>query len=202
MILDSIPWKEELHSLIGQLTSTALPFEYDEDDRSDFFIERALIYSAFVARLLLDAKKTTDSINDYCMPVGSIPNKLENPEYVSPLLRRFPEHNYYDFENETALSVPCRRILNQIIHSFVIPAFEVDETGTVLGFFVTSDKSANKQLYHIKLECWVKYLEMIVNDDITTIDAHLGVRTFSWTTRPYNPGPFCTRSDSASPVSA
>lgn len=57
MILDSIPWKEELHSLIGQLTSTALPFEYDEDDRSDFLIERALIYSAFVARLLLDAKK-------------------------------------------------------------------------------------------------------------------------------------------------
>lgn len=29
-----------------------------------------------------------------------------------------------------------------------------------------------------------------------------GVRTFSWTTRPYSPGPFCTRSDSASPVSA
>ena len=136
------------------------------------------------------------------MPVGSIPNKLENPEYASPLLRRFLEHNYYDFENETALSVPCRRILNQIIHSFIIPVFEVDETGTVLGFFVTSDKSANKQLYHIKLECWAKYLEMIVNDGITTIDAHLGVRTFSWTTRPYNPGPFCTRSDSASPVSA
>ena len=30
----------------------------------------------------------------------------------------------------------------------------------------------------------------------------VGVRTFSWTTRPYSPGPFCTRSDSASPMSA
>lgn len=74
MVLDSIPWKEELRDLIDQLTSTTIPLEYDENDRNDFIAERALIYSAFVARLLIDAKKTTDQINDRNISVGVILN--------------------------------------------------------------------------------------------------------------------------------
>lgn len=59
MVLDSVPWKEELQKLCDELTSIKIPFDYDKDDQSDFLIERALLYSAFVARLLLDAKKVT-----------------------------------------------------------------------------------------------------------------------------------------------
>lgn len=180
MIFESMPWKEELHSLIYQLTSTTLPLKCDEDDRNDFIAERALIYSAFVARLLIDAKKTTDLISGRNISVGVISNKLENPEHVQPLLRRFPEHNYYDFVSEAVQPVSCRRILNQIIHSFTIPTFEVGEDGAILGFFVASDQSANDKLYHVKLESWIGYLESIANDDITIMKARFNQNTGKW----------------------
>lgn len=180
MIFESMPWKEELHSLIDQLASTTLPLECNEDDKSGFIAERALIYSAFVARLLIDAKKTTDPISGHNISVGVISNKLENPEHVQPLLRRFPEHDYYDFENEVVQSVSCRRILNQIIHSFIIPTFEVGEDGAILGIFVASDQSANDKLYHVKLESWIGYLESIANDDITTMEARFDQDKGKW----------------------
>lgn len=180
MVLDSIPWKEELQKLIDELTTIALPFEYDEDDKRDFLIERALIYSAFVARLLLDSRKTTDLKNGYCMAVGVIPNILENPEHILPLFRIYPERDYYDFENERTQSVPCRRILNQVIHSFVIPTYEVDDAGFVVGFFVASDQYANSHLYRIDLESWVKYLKSIVDDDITSTETHFDREKGQW----------------------
>lgn len=180
MIFESISWKEELHSLIDQLTSTTLPPECDEDDRSGFIAERALIYSAFVARLLIDAKKTTDSISDHNISVGVISNKLENPEYIQPLRRRIPEHDYYDYENEKIQTIRCRNILNQIIHSFIVPTFEVNEKGAILGFFVASDQSANDKLYHVKLESWIGYLESIANDDITTMEARFDQDKGKW----------------------
>ena len=180
MVLDSIPWKEELQKLCDELTSIKLPFEYDEDDQSDFLIERALLYSAFVARLLLDARKVTDSLNSCCMPVGIIPNSLENPEHIIPLFRRIPEHDYYDFENETIKSISCRKILNQIIHSFVIPTYEVDKTGSVIGFFVSSDMQANTQLFHVKLEHCIIFLQKIKHDDITSIKTYFDEKKDKW----------------------
>lgn len=96
------------------------------------------------------------------------------------MFRRLPEHDYYDFENEVVLPISCRRILNQIIHSFVIPTFEVGEDGAILGFFVASDQNANDKLYHVKLESWIKYLESITDDDITTIESHFDREKGKW----------------------
>ena len=182
MILNSTPWKEELRSLIHQLTSVTFSSEQDEDGETGFLTERALIYSAFVVRLLLDAGKVTDSMNGCCISVGIVPNRLENPECVQPLLRRFPEPSYYSFMNETVMSAPCRLILNQIIHSFIVPAFEINDAGAVSGFFVASDQKVNDCLYHVKTEYWVRYLDMIANDDIASIESYFNYEKGKWIT--------------------
>ena len=50
--------------------------------------------------------------------------------------------------------------------------------------------------------CYLHLSPFAKNSPISSFYRAWGVRTFSWTARPYSPGPFCTRSDSASPVSA
>lgn len=51
MVLDSIPWKEELQKLCDELTSIKLPFEYDEDDLNLIFLSSGHYY---IQLLLLD----------------------------------------------------------------------------------------------------------------------------------------------------
>ena len=179
---DSHPWRDEIQKQIEDLRSTRLPIEYDEENDSDFKIERALLYSAYATRLLLDAGKMTDKANEYCLSVGVIPNILNDPEKIQPLFRKVPEPKYYDYANEQTKTVLARRILNQIIHSFVVIVHEVDELGRVIGFYVTSDYKANTELYHIKMDNWIEYLTRIVDDEITETHSYFDPEKGRWTT--------------------
>lgn len=171
MIHESWPWKEELKRLIEDLSSITSQTENDRDEQNDFLIERALMYSAFVARLLIDSNKLTNRINDLCFPVSVIPCVVENLDEITPCQRRFPSHRFYDFENETSCSVPCRLLLNQIIHSCMVPSYEIDEAGRIVGFYVSSERKASEHLYRVELANWIQYLNTIATDEFISSKA-------------------------------
>ncbi|MCI8366058.1 MAG: hypothetical protein HFJ66_00425 [Eggerthellaceae bacterium] len=182
MLHDSYPWRNEIRKLIEDLQAIRLPSEYDEEDDGDFRIERALLYSAYATRLLLDAGKMTDEANEYRLSVGVMPNIMNEPEKIQPLFRRVPDSECYDYASEQTKTVLARRILNQIIHSFVVIMYEVDELGRVMGFYVTSDYAANTELYHIKMDNWIEYLTRIVDNEIAEMHSYFDSEKGRWTT--------------------
>lgn len=187
MLLNSYFWKDELCELIDEIKIYSSLSEDEDKDApdvsySEFRLERALIYSAFVIRLLYDAEKLTDLMKDYRLSVIKVRNTLANANEIYPIFRKWPDPEYYDFGNKKITSINARYLINQIIHSFVVISFKTDDQGTAISFYATSDYDANKVLYCIDIKDWIAYIKAVIGDDIKRIDSHYNEDAGKWIT--------------------
>ena len=135
--------------------------------RSSDLIEKAIFYSAFIIRKLIDCGgKLSDEAENYSLKAFSV-----QPLKPVDQLHRWPEEDSHDWENEKEIVVAGKNVCNWLIHSYMF--FVVfNEDGIIDSFSVTSDFDRNKVLYRIPLDAWMEYMDYIASDDIVGMSSH------------------------------
>lgn len=168
MIFESYPWKQDLlrrKNLLLKYNKAEL-FEANEESTYTV-IEKAIFYSAFIVRKLIDCGgKLSDEADNYSMCVYSVPpiKQMDN-------MHRWPEENSHDWDKEQEVTVAGKNVCNWLIHSFMFFLVFIED-GVVDSFSVTSDFDKNKILYRIPLKAWISYIEYIATDDIVSLSSH------------------------------
>jgi len=167
MVYDSWKWKTELSEKKRQLLQYNTKKNFDNNfERTHFRVERALLYSAFIIRILIESEKLSSDADMYKMNVSyNIPQKNIDR------LHRWVEEDEYDWKNTINKTVIGKNICNWLIHSYVFN-FSFEESGTIFGFFVSSDYDRNKVLYSVSLEEWIKFIDFIISDEVISISSH------------------------------
>ena len=168
MIFESYPWKQDLlrRKRLFIKYNTVERFEKN-NDTTYTVLEKAVFYSAFIIRKLIDCHtKLSDEADSYTLPIAK-----HLPKKQVTLWERWADEDTHDWENynqETALG---KNVCNWLIHSFVF-AFCFNDDGIVDGFFVSSDYDRNKALYYIAIKDWLNYIDFIARDDIAGFESH------------------------------
>ena len=168
MIYESYPWKQDLlrrKRLIQQYNHPELLG--DDNDRAYTVIEKAIFYSAFIIRKLIDCKgKVSDEVDKYSFTIKGL-----QPEKEVNFMNRWPENGNYDWVHEVTYTKPGTDICNWLIHSYVF-FFTYDTNGRIDGFYVSSDYDRNKVLYWVALKEWIAYMEFVGKDYVVAVDMH------------------------------
>jgi hypothetical protein len=61
MIFESYPWKQEIERLLKSLRKWS---SKPNSERAEFYIQRAVLFSAFAVRKLIENRKLTDALRD------------------------------------------------------------------------------------------------------------------------------------------
>ena len=116
MIYESFPWKQDLlqrKRLILKYNHSELLSE--ENDRAYTVIEKAIFYSAFIIRKLIDCKgKVSDEVDAYKFRIKGI-----RPIKEINLLNRWPDEDNYDWKHETVYTKSGTELCN-IVSSLLI----------------------------------------------------------------------------------
>lgn len=173
MVHESYPWKQDLmrHKRLIQKYNTAERFARDYEGTYTV-IEKAIFYSAFITRKLIDCRgKLSDEADNYCIRVKSI-----KPLRRVDSLHRWPEENSHDWESAKSQTVAGKNVCNWLIHSYLFFA-EVDENGPMLSFCVSSDFDRNKTLYKVSIVDWMDYIGFLASDDIASLSFQYDQKT-------------------------
>lgn len=167
MVYDSWKWKMELREKKRQLLRYNTKKNFDNNfEGTHFKIERALLYSAFIIRILIESEKLSNDADIYNLNISyNIPKKNIDR------LHRWLEEDEYDWDNTINKLVVGKNICNWLIHSYVFK-FLFEDNGVILGFFVSSDYDRNKVLYSVSLEEWIKYMDFIISDEVISVSSH------------------------------
>jgi len=86
----------------------------EENDRAYTVIEKAIFYSAFIIRKLIDCKgKVSDEVDAYKFRIKGI-----RPIKEINLLNRWPDEDNYDWKHETVYTKSGTELCNWLIHSY------------------------------------------------------------------------------------
>ena len=168
MIYESHPWKQDLlqrRRLIQKYNRAELLSE--DDDRAYTVIEKAIFYSAFIIRKLIDCKgKVSDEVDEYTFHLKGV-----RPIKDIDLMHRWPDNDTHNWDHEDTYTKPGADICNWLIYSYIF-FFSYDENGEIDGFYVSSDYDRNKMLYRIELKDWLAYMDFVGTDYIVTTYMH------------------------------
>lgn len=168
MIYESYPWKEDLLQRKRQLLeyNTVEHFQKDEEEAYTV-LEKAVFYSAFIIRKLLDCKtKMSDSADNYHLHITQF-KPLGNVD----VLHNHLGEKTHDWKSPEKRTVSGRDVCNWLIHSYSF-SFDYDERGLVTGFFVTSENDRNQLLCHLAIKEWLEYMDFIANDSVVEMEYH------------------------------
>lgn len=167
MIFESYPWKQDLRRRKNLLLKYNKADLFETNEESTYtIIEKAIFYSAFIARKLIDCGgKLSDEAENYSMKVYSVQpiKRVDN-------MHRWPEEDSHDWDNEQETTVVGKNVCNWLIHSYMF-YLVFNEDRVVDSFSVTSDFDRNKILYRIPLKAWIDYIEYIATDDIVSLSS-------------------------------
>lgn len=170
MIYESYPWKQDLlrrKRLIQKYNRADLLSE-DIDDKAYTVIEKAVFYSAFIIRKLIDCRvKVSDEVDAYKFILKGL-----RPKKNIDLMHRWPDEKTHDWEHEATYTKSGAEICNWLIHSYIF-FFGFNERDEIDSFYVSSDYDRNKLLYRIELKDWIAYMEFVGSDYIVATDMHI-----------------------------
>lgn len=165
MIADSFPWKQDLQNQKDILIKYKdLVGDDLNNDECYTNIEKAIFYSAFIIRKLIDSyDRLSDDACKYSIDVKKI-------KPLKPISGRcfWPEVNSHNWANECPDVEQARVLCNALIHSHFF-FFRKEEPDGILYFFVSSDFYKNKVLYKISFLDWIKYIDYIIEDQIVSM---------------------------------
>ena len=166
MICESYPWKRDLmrrRSLILRY-NTAEKLPHYDADKTYTIIEKAIFYSAFIIRKLIDCPgKMSDEVDHYRIKV-----EARTPLKKIDILNRWPDEDSHDWEHFSTREVDAKDVCNWLIHSFIF-SLCTDESEAFVGFFVASDYDRNKLLYYVKLQDWITYIDFVASDSVVEL---------------------------------
>ena len=165
MIYDGYAWKHELRLKMRQIAKFNTKSYFDKSfDLSYHKIESAILFSAFIIRMLIESQKLSDDADKYTMNV-----KEYLPKISINRLHHWCEEDEYDWGNFASIVVPGKSICNQLIHSYVLRLI-FQEDAESIGFFVSSDYDRNKKLIEVSIEDWMKYVDVIISDNVVAVE--------------------------------
>lgn len=162
MIFESYPWKQDLLRRKRMFIKYNTVEQLENRNAAAYTaLEKAIFYSAFIIRKLIDCKsKLSDDADNYAIAV-----KKHKPLREINRNRNWPDIQNHDFEHSESETVKGRDICNWLIHSYVF-FFGYNEEGTVEGFFVASDRERNNFLCYVEIKDWLAYIDFIANDSV------------------------------------
>ena len=172
MIYESYPWKQDLlrRKRLFLKYNTAEHFAKNEDSTYTV-LEKAIFYSAFIIRKLIDCPgKMSDEADQYVLHIEKY-----RPLKEVDILHRWPDENTHDWDHPQNVTVKGKDICNWLIHSYMF-FFSFNEERTIEGFFVTSDFDRNKTLYYISITDWLEYMTFIANDYVVALGSHYDIK--------------------------
>lgn len=167
MIYESSSWKQDLRRRKNLILKYNVADRFEKNEDATYqVIEKAIFYSAFIIRKLIDcAGKLSDEAENY-----SLKGFFVQPLKHIDLIHRWPEEDSHDWENEKSVTVAGKNICNALIHSYMFFTRSNGEN-VIDSFYVTSDFDKNKLLYRIPLNAWISYIEYIVSDNVVRLEA-------------------------------
>ena len=168
MIYESYPWKQDLLRRKNLILKYNTSEYFDENyDRTYTIIEKAIFYSAFIIRKLIDCGgKLSDEADEYSLTAFAI-----KPLKQIDRLHRWPENDSHDWADQNKLLILGKTLCNSLIHSYLF-FIEFNKDNVVESFFVSSDYDKNKILYRVPLYEWIQYINFIASDNITQLETH------------------------------
>lgn len=167
MVYESYPWKRDLQRRKYIITCYNSKERFDEKfDETYTALEKAVFYSAFIIRKLIDCHgKLSDDADDY-----EIETEKRKPIKEINGLNRWLDFENYDWDHFNREKVKGKDICNWLIHSYIF-RFDFNTDGYVKGFFVSSDYDRNKYLYYFRIEAWLNYMSFISSDYIVELES-------------------------------
>lgn len=158
MVHESYPWKQDLRRRKNLLLRYNKADRFDANyDATYTVIEKAIFYSAFIIRKLIDCDRLSTEADDWQVQIEKYSALKEFDR-----IHHFVDEDSHDWENGQGLTVPAKNICNWLIHSYVFTLMFKD--GTVDAFAVASDFDRNDSLYVIELAEWIRYMEFVASD--------------------------------------
>jgi hypothetical protein len=167
MVYESYPWKQDLmrRKRLIKKYNTAARFDSDFD-ATYTVIEKAIFYTAFIIRKLIDCGgKLSDDADNYEIHVKSI-KPIKHVDNLHRCLKKT-----VTIGKRKEQTVDWKRCCNWLIHSYIF-FIMFEENGRMLSFCVSSDKDRNKTLYMIFIDEWLNYIDFIAADEIVSLITH------------------------------
>lgn len=163
MIYESFPWKQDLYNWMQDIKEYNTADHFVQDEEVTYTVlEKAIFYTAFITRKLIDCKlKLSSAIDQYQIPLTKY-KPLKEINYFN----RWPEEKSYDWIHPIKEKVNGKDVCNWLIHSYVFFFGHDDNCGPMIGFYVSSDFDRNKALYYIDIDDWLQYIAFVATDDI------------------------------------
>ena len=115
MVYDSWEWKRELREKKKEILRYNTKENFDHHFDSTYFkVERALLYSATIIRILIESQKLSDDIDQYKINVS----KNEPIKHIDRL-HRWLDEDEYNWDNTAHEKVYGKNVCNWLIHSYV-----------------------------------------------------------------------------------
>lgn len=177
MIHESYPWKYDLIKNKKILQQYSKSMFLEDSDQIYVILEKAIFYSAFIIRKLIDCKcKVSNAVDNYSIKVDKIYPIKQITDFYNQI-----NNDNYDWEHTQTINISGKNICNWLIHSVVF-SFLVSEE-KIDSFVVSSDYDKNKVLYRINIDDWIKYMDFVATDNIVSIkiryDQKLNNHTFT-----------------------
>ena len=173
MVFESFPWKQDLlknKEIILQY-NTEQELNKDDTEDAETLLQKAIFYSAFIIRKLIDCHvKTSDDVDNYKLKVARY-NALKH--FVPT--DHWPDEKSHDWEHPISEQHDGRNVCNWLIHSFFF-MFRCNDSASVFdGFYVASDYDKDNQLYCVQMSDWLDYIDFVANDDIISFSVRYGI---------------------------
>lgn len=167
MICESYPWKQDLLQR-NQLFLEYNTAEHLEKDFEEAYtvLEKAIFYSAFIIRKLLDCQsKVSDGLDRYKIRVEKYKSIKKTHR-----LRVLPNEDSHDWEHPEDEEINGKEVCNLLIHSYAFSfLYSEEEAGIVIGFYVTSDRDRNSFLYYVNINDWLNYMDFVASDYVVSL---------------------------------
>lgn len=166
MIHDSTPWRSELwkHSQWLQKYKTQKRWP----EASLVRLEESIVLCAYIARKLAEAHKLPEACLALHVPATKYPRLKSCMTYMN--WHKLPEH--YDLDNGEHDKIHVPKLLNLLIHSYVL-ILGVDEQDGFHSVIFNSDRTRSEAVWNIRAAHFVQLIERVATDDIMALQLKL-----------------------------
>lgn len=164
MIYESYPWKQDLQRRKNLLLRYNRPEQFAQNfDRACTVIEKAILYSAFIIRKLINCDRLSTEADEWTMQV----KKYAAVREFNRIHHSINEGSH-DWENAQNETIKAHKICNWLIHSYIFDFIFDAENQRIESFAVASDFDRNEVLYVINVSDWVRYMNFVATDYVTS----------------------------------
>ena len=179
MILESWPWKQELLNHANVISETLVNYsstdiEEEELGAMEFRLERAVFYSAYIIRKLIENGKLTDICSTQKISV-SVYKSIATQPSIRKSFGLEMGRNFESFENNK-ITLQLDSLMSEIIHSFLL-VWQRGDSGQLEGMLLSSYKNQTKRALLLKFDQLIEIIRSVGNDDVVKIDSSVDPET-------------------------